>query len=308
MSARPSSSRPSSSRPTSAPRALPVGRTFAVLVGLVLAGGCERIVEVEIEAGERRLVVEGRIELVKQAPPGLQTIRLTTTDAFFSNRAAPPATGATVTVTSGSGVVSPFVEAEPGLYVTGDLLPEIGEVYTLSVGYLGDAYRASAELRPVAPIDSLYFIFEEKTIIIEEEGFRAAIDYADPPGERNFYLWEQLVDGVNIIPPDPGNAFNLVSEDEFYDGQAIIGFQPNDEVAIQPGQHAEVRQIALSPEAHDYYYALFEQNALGSGNPFSIPPASVRGNVENRTRPDRFALGFFEAAEVSRAEGIAPDG
>ena len=114
------------------------------------------------------------------------------------------------------------------------------------------------------------------------------------------------MDGENVIPPDPGNAFNLVSRDEFYDGQPVIGFQPNDEVALETGQLGTVRQIALSRSGYDYYRALLEQNALGSGNPFSIPPASVRGNVANLTRPERFALGFFEAAEVSVASATVP--
>ena len=281
--------------------------TPALIVAAFLSTACERIVDVELPDPERRLVVEGRIELIKEAPSREQRIVLTTTDVFFSNRLPPPAVGARVTVTDGSGRAFPFAEAEPGHYVTGDLLPRLGETYRLSIEYRGDRYEASALLHPVAPIDSLYFNFEEESLFIEEEGFRAAIDFVDPRGVANYYLWEQLVDGVNRIPPDPQNALNLVSKDEFYDGQDVLGFQPSDEVAIAPGQHAEIRQIALSRLAYDYYYALFEQNALGSANPFSIPPASVRGNIVNLDRPDRFAFGFFEAAEVSVAEAIAPE-
>jgi len=167
-------------------------------------------------------------------------------------------------------------------------------------------YEASALLREVPPIDSLYFVFEEESLVIDEEGYRAAIDFVDPVGVPNYYLWEQFVEGVNEIPPDPGNAFNLVSRDELYDGQDVIGFQPNDEIAIASGEHAKIRQISLSRLGYDYYYSLFEQNALGTGNPFSIPPATIRGNVVNLDRPHRFAFGFFGAAEVSIAQGIAP--
>ena len=202
-----------------------------VALGILAAGallaGCERIVDVDIPAPEPRLVVEGRIELVKNAPSGTQRIMLSTTDAFFADRLPPPAVGARVVVTDGSGGVFPFVEAAPGHYVTEHLQPRLGETYTLSIQYGGDAYRASALLREVAPIDSLYFVFEEKTLLIDEAGFRAAIDFVDPVGVPNFYLWEQFVEGVNEIPPDPGNAFNLVSRDELYDGQDVIGFQPN---------------------------------------------------------------------------------
>ncbi|MCG8468513.1 MAG: DUF4249 domain-containing protein [Gemmatimonadetes bacterium] len=284
-----------------------IGRAGGAVALSAAIFGCERVVDVEIPApAEPRLVVEGRIERVLEAPSGDQRIRLTTTDAFFSNREPPPAAGALVVVSDDAGGIFPFAESAPGLYTATDLEAVVGRTYSLEVEWNGETFAASAMLRGVPPIDSLYFVFEEETVIVEEEGFRATIDFSDPAGRENYYLWEQLVDGVNIIPPDPGNAFNLVSADEFYDGRRIVGFQPNDEVALQTGQRATVRQIALSREAHDFYLTLFEQNALGSGNPFSIPPANVRGNVRNLSRPDRPALGFFEAAEVSVAEAVVP--
>jgi len=286
------------------------GRTvlrIAAALGCLVATACERIVDVEIPEPEPVLVVEGRIELLKEAPSGTQTIRLRTTDAFFSNRRTPPAMGAAVAVTDGAGVVYSFAETEPGHYVTHDLHARIGETYTLSIDHDGDRYAASASLLPVAPIDSLYFIYEEATLVIDNEGYRAAIDYADPPGGPHFYLWEQYIDGVNEPPPSSGNQFNLVSRDDLYDGRPVIGFEPLNEVVIEPGEHVMIRQIALSRRGYDYYYAIFEQSGIGSGPAFSVPPATIRGNVANITRPGRPPLGFFEAAEVSVAEGIGPE-
>lgn len=287
-------------------RARAVGRVLAC-TGFLAAAGCERVVDVDIPDPEPRLVVEGRIERIKEAPSGGQRIRLSTTAGFFDNRLPPPATGASVLVVDGSGRAFPFPEVEPGVYETENLFANVGETYTLILEYQGDVYEASALLHEVAPIDSLYFQYEEESLIIEEEGFRAAINFVDPAGVENYYLWEQLIDGVNEIPPDPQNNLNLVSKDEFYDGQDVIGFQPSDEIAIATGQHTAIRQIALSRLAYEYYYQLFEQNALGTGNPFSFPPATVRGNITNLDRPHRFAFGLFEAAEVSVAEATAPD-
>lgn len=281
--------------------------SLAAIAAAFLTAGCERIIDVELEEGPTRLVVEGRIELVKEAPSGAQSIRLTTTDEFFSNVATPAATGASVIVTDDGGGVFPFVETGPGLYTTGNLAASIGTTYTLTIDWQGDTYSATATLHAVPPIDRLYLLFEEESAIIEEEGYRATIDYTDPAGIVNYYLWEQIVDGEIALLPDPGNAFNLVSEDRFYDGQAVFAYQPNDEIALNVGQSVEIRQVALSRDAYDYYLALFEQNSLGSGDPFSIPPANVRGNVENVTAPERLALGYFEAAEVSVATTVVTD-
>ncbi len=283
------------------------GALMCLTVLMAGTSACERIVQVDLEEGPKRLVVEGRIERVKEGPSGAQAIRLTTTDAFFSNQATPPATGATVTVRDDMDGVFPFSETAPGTYTTTGLSAEVGRTYTLTIVWEGDTYVSSATARAVPAVDRLYFVYEEETAITEVAGFRATIDYTDPAGIANFYLWEQIVDGRNQLLPDPGNAFNLISKDEFYDGQAVVAYQPNDEIALQAGQDIEIRQVALSREAYDFYLALFEQNALGSGDPFSIPPANVRGNVANTTTPDRRALGFFEAAEVSVAQAVVPE-
>ncbi|WP_420633017.1 DUF4249 family protein [Candidatus Palauibacter sp.] len=232
--------------------------------------------------------------------------------ATLVNRLPPPATGATVIVVDGAGLAFPFPEVEPGLYEAENFFADVGETYTLILEYQGDTYEASALLHEVAPIDSLYFEFEEESLIIEEAGFRAAIDFVDPVGQENYYLWEQLVDGVNEIPPDPQNNLNLVSKDEFYDGRDVTGFQPSDEVAIQPGQHTEIRQIALSRLAYDYYYALFEQNALGTGNPL-LHPARERARkhhesgppVQVRVRPLRGGRGERRGGDRPRAVAAA---
>ena len=282
-------------------------KPWVALVVITMSGSaCQRIVEIDIEEREPRLVVEGRIELIKEDPSGLQRIHLSTTDAFFSNRETPPATGAEVVVSDDQGGVFPFGETGPGLYEISDLVPTIGTEYTLRIEWQDDIYRSTARLMSVPSIDSLYFEFAEKSILTDSAGFRATINFVDPPGIANYYLWEQLVGEENVLSPDPGNVFNLIGKDEFYDGEVILGYQPNDEVVFHTGQHVMIRQIALSRNAFDYYFAMFEQNALGSGNPFSIPPASVRGNVQNLTRPGEVALGYFEAAEVSVAQAMVP--
>jgi hypothetical protein len=281
-----------------------------VALGAIAAlSACERVVDVEVAEGPVRLVVEGRVELVLGAATGRQRIRLTTTDAFANNREPPPAAGARVEIADDAGrsVLLTESASEPGVYVTDALLAEVGRVYTLRIDYLGDRYEASDRLAAVPPIDTLYFVFEEANIAVGDSGFRAAIDYTDPAGRRDFYLWEQFVDGQSQIIPDPGNRFRVIRNDDFTDGATIVGYQPYDESVIEPGQDVLIRQIALSEASYRFYFALFEQAAGDQGSPFSTPPASVRGNVANLTTPGHFPLGYFVAAQVAEARGRLPN-
>jgi hypothetical protein len=289
-------------------RRLPLARQAALrrATALLLAAataGCERVVDLDLEPGPRRLVIEARVEAVRGAPSGRQTVRLTTTDAFAAAGPLPAARGARVEVADDQGGNTVFTESatQPGVYRTEALVAVAGRRYTLRIDFEGDRYEATEVLTPVPPIDSLYFRYEEANIAVGESGFRAAIDYRDPPGRRNFYLWEQLVDGRPQIVPDPGNRFRVISSDDFYDGARITGYQPYDESVIAPGQEVVVRQLGLSEAAYRFYFALFEQATGSQGSPFAVPPASARGNVANRTAPARHPLGYFLAAEVAEA-------
>ncbi|UCE17487.1 MAG: DUF4249 family protein [Gemmatimonadota bacterium] len=93
--------------------------TFSCLI-VLLCLSCTDVIEINLDEGTVRLVVEGRIELIKESPSGYQRIRLTTTAPYFSNEPAPVAAGARVIVTV-SGRNYPFTESHtvPGLYETG---------------------------------------------------------------------------------------------------------------------------------------------------------------------------------------------
>ncbi|MFN0180861.1 MAG: DUF4249 domain-containing protein [Gemmatimonadales bacterium] len=282
-------------------------RSFAVII-LFLATGCTRVVDLDLAEGPRRLVVEGRIELRPDDATGLQAIRLTTTGPFEATDEPPAAIGAVVVVAEEGGRVFHFTREALGggrRYLAAGFVPRLGAEYTLTVDYDGHQYRASHRLLPVPPIDSLYFEYEDAGLAQGDSGFRAVIDYRDPAGDKNYYLWDLIVDGRQRIGIDPGNRFRIISDDRFYDGGRVIGYQPYDEEVVEPGQRVALRQVALSEAGFRYYAALFEQTT-GGGGPFSTPPSSVRGNVINLTDTNRYPLGFFFAAQVAERTAVVP--
>lgn len=278
----------------------------AALLLVPLTAACERVVDVELPQGERYLVVEGRIEKVQGQSAVVQRVKLTTTDAYFSDSAPPPALGATVRVTDDAGGSLTFTPSatEPGVYESAAFAAELQRRYTVQIDWEGDRYEGSDVLHAVSPIDSLYFL-ERNTPVGPREGLRATIDTFDPPGERNYYLWDQLVDGVRLIAPDSSFRIRVIANDDLVEGQPVREYQPYSGMPVNAGQLVTVRQIALSETAYRYYLALSDQ-VSNDGSPFSVAPASVRGNVANRTRPAHRALGYFMAGEVSEATRLVP--
>src|SRR6185503_6050651 len=105
--------------------------------------------------------------------------------------------------------------------------------------------------------------------------------------------------------PDSTFKIRVVASDDVIDGQEITGFQPYGGIVVEPGQVVVVRQIALSEQSYRFYFALSDQTS-NDGSPFSVSPASVRGNVANATRPSHFPLGYFIASEVSEVRATVP--
>jgi hypothetical protein len=268
-----------------------------------LTSGCTRIVDLGLDDAPRQLVVEARLE----AGDTRQQVLLTTTDAFSRSGALPTATGAIVTVTDDRGMLLSLPELSPGQYQADTPSNQIqaGRTYTLSILWEGEQYEATSRVVAGPRIDSLYVLFRSASLAVGDSGYRAVIDYTDPAGVENYYFWEMFVGGERVVSNDPGNQWRVISRDRYYDGQKVSGYLPFDEQVVLPGEFIQLRQLAITEEAFWYYFAFYDQ-ATGGGSPFSTPPASVRGNVENLTRPDHRALGFFLAAEARWRTLVVP--
>ncbi|GAB5524217.1 MAG: DUF4249 domain-containing protein [Roseivirga sp.] len=262
--------------------------------------------EVDIEEGPVRLVVEGRITYNPDDASGYQFIRLSTTAPYFENQAVPAVSGALVAVTNiRTNRRVPFTESDirPGIYETNDLMAEVGEEYRLEIEYNGDQYEAIERLLPVASIDRIFQEFEEETLV-SDEGIKVKVDYTDPIDERNFYHWQTYRNDTLLVTADPGNVFNLISSDEFYNGLTITGFGPSRDFAFRGGDMAEVRQYALSESAYIFYRNYYEQVVGVSPGLGDVVPATLRGNIQNLSNPDLYPLGYFEASEVAIAHWV----
>jgi hypothetical protein len=218
----------------------------------------------------------------------------------------PPARGAAVRVTDDAGRVVAFVESatEPGTYTTSDLVGVIDRRYSLRIDYQGERYEATEPLNGVAPIDSLYFR-DRTTQSGPKDGLRATIDFRDPPNTKNFYLWDQYVNGQRLVVPDSSFKTRVVAQDDGLDGRTVREFQPYDGIPVARGASVVVRQMALSEAVFRYFRALSDQSS-NDGSPFAVPLASVRSNIANLTRADHRALGYFMATEVAEARSTVP--
>ena len=272
-----------------------------LIVFSILATACDKEVDLSLPSPPERLIIEGRVEKIIGEANHRQRVTLSTLNDFFDQSKTPRVTDALVHVRDGNDNVFNYTHdpEAPGNYFNEALKGEVGETYTLTVEWRGETYEATETLQAVSVLDSVYQKFEEENTF-EDGGIKLAIDFTDPAGRENYYFWELFFEGQNQLVADPGNSGNVIAKDEFWDGQQIEGYIPNEEKVFNQGDEVMVRHIGISGETYDYLFLLFEQTGQ-TGQLIDVPPALIKGNIRNLTNPDNIAMGYFGASEVDEA-------
>ena len=281
-----------------------IQNNFKVLIGLFLAFSatisCEKVVTENLnEDGTiRRLVIDGGLELNPTRPNQPQKIKLTSSLPYLSQNTIPAVTDAEVFVET-NGVSYPFTHTQDGWYESSNMVLSLNNSYTLIINWEGNQYLASSIILPSPEIDTLYSTYEEATSITEE-GYFVRLDLTDPAGIENYYYFKTFVNGIPFIIPDRGNNRTLLLSDKFFDGQTSFGVNPNEEIIAVPGDEVTVQLLGISKGHYDYLYNIFTQTGNQGlsvvGNP---PPAPIRSNVINKTKPSLYPVGYFYTSYVS---------
>ncbi len=258
---------------------------------------CTDVVDVEVQNGPERLVVEASIDWEKGTNGRVQTIRLRKSTPFFDEDNIIDVTGALVTVTNdSSGETYDFVDQNNGEYRTTSFEPVMGQSYSLRIEYNGEVYTAQETMTPVTDITD---VFQDREDGFDEELLEVHIVFTDPETEGDNYLFKFQRQGDLL--PDLEYA-----EDEFVNGNEIDWwYEIEDEEDIPPfeaGDVVDIEMYGISRAYYDYIKILIDQ--LGGVGIFETTPVSVKGNVINETNPDNYAFGYFRLTEVVRTSYI----
>ena len=164
-------------------------------------------------------------------------------------------------------------------------------------------------------------------------GHRISIDWQDPQGDENYYLWKyKIFEPLYVCKTCEKGIFRngscqalttsfgpqyynylcdpvcwqikyedkpIIFEDRLSDGAAI----KNKEITILPFYRRpdiliEVQQLSLNESSYDYFKIISDQ-VSASGGLNAPPPAPLLGNLFNPDDPTEIVLGQFTTAGVS---------
>jgi hypothetical protein len=259
--------------------------TLFSLLFVLLFSSCEEVVNLDLEKGDPKIVIDAEIIWEKGTSGSEQTIKISRMAPYYSAD-TPKVSGAKVRVENSEGAIFAFNESAPGLYVCTNFAPVINMEYKLFVQVDGQSLTAVEKLIAVPPIDRIEQEFMPD--ITGPDLIVVSFYYEDPIDQVNYYLTDYISDFL----PFPESS---TLSDEFVNGNEI-----NEKFAdtdLKPGKILDITHRGISKNFYNYMNLILEAS---SSNPFAATPGNIRGNIINTTDTNNFALGYFRLCEANR--------
>lgn len=248
---------------------------------------CEDVVNLDLETGETRLVIDAEIMWKKGTSGNEQTIKISKTAPYYNN-STPKVSGAQVRVENSNGDVFTFNETEAGVYKCTNFVPVIDADYKLFIEAEGKSFTATEKLTSVVPITKV----DQKMVpdFGGEDVIEMTFYYTDPADQVNFYVTDYQSEFL-IFPQYE------ITNDEFYNGNEIsTRFSDED---MKPGNTVKITHRGVSKNFFNYMKLILEAS---NSNPFSVPPGNIRGNILNTNNANDYALGYFRLCEADQVD------
>lgn len=250
---------------------------FLLVISSILQA-CEKVVDVDLNDAETKLVIEATGIQKEDEPEGQLTVKLSETAPYFDD-SIPRVSDAEIGVEI-EGKYIPIPETQVSGYYQSEIPMLYDQEYELYIKVKDEEYQGHTKLYQTAEID---YITQSEGIFDPDET-RVEAFYTDPPDEENFYLFSFL--------SKHGRTLSF-SDDEFYDGLQTSTtyteeFNPGDSITVS---------INGTSSAFNRYISTLILGDGQTGNPFATAPATVRGNMKNIANPDNFPLGYFRMSQ-----------
>jgi|ERR1035437_238486 hypothetical protein len=292
---------------------------FIFILFLVLLNSCITQFVPQIEEEKELLVVQGLITDQHET----DTIKLSESLPLGQIDKAKPVHGYSVTISDNLGNIVYLSETVPGTYLTpSSFQGVIGRFYTLHVNSNSVTrnlnYESNPmEMKPVPPIDSLYY---EKTVIEKAnpaeffrgiDGCQIYLNTYDPESKCRYFRWDFAETWIlRLLFPVPNqtcwisdkshsiNIKSTVAFDESRITRYPINYITNITDRLTRKYSILVNQYSLNEDEYIYWEKI-QNIAVQVGGLYDVIPASVQSNIKCIEDPTEKVLGYFSVSAKS---------
>jgi hypothetical protein len=255
-------------------------RFIFVPAALVWLCSCQKEVKLDLDDAGPHLVIEGTVT----DAAGPYTVKINRSVEFYTENSFPPVSGASVKISDSEGNTDSLKETSPGVYTTETLTGRSGITYTLSVQVQDTLYSAVSTMPFPVSFDSITF---RKEGAFGNKNIRAVANFQDPPGIKNYYLFNEYLNGALVT----GDIF--VFNDRLTDGRYVSrDLRNSDDDVLHEGDQLEVQMYCIDGPVFDYFNQLDGSGGRGGAFNTAASPANPVSNISNG------ALGYFSAHTV----------
>lgn len=268
---------------------------------------CEDVVQVKLDAGAPMITIDAFVNDMRQA----QTIRLTYSDNYFSQKPNNPIGGATVVVKDvTSGQSYNFIDNSNGNYVFNvtsmDTIGRVGHTYALTVTHQGNVYSAITSMYRTTPIDSLIVEYKAAGTFVTKAGYKFSFFGIDPVGPVPDYFW--IKSFRNGVFYNKGIDINITEDGANGAGSDGLIFIPPIANGITPrGERFDkfdmcrVEIHSLSEQAYNFLSQV--QTQTTNSGLFATTPENVKTNITTTSTVK--VVGWFNMSAVNWKQQIA---
>jgi hypothetical protein len=258
-----------------------------VLLFAFISMSCEKIINIDLNRVDPRLVIEGKIT----DQPGPYTVKISQTTDYYYPGEMPRISGARVIISDNHNTQEVLTEIEPGTYQTDSLQGIPGRTYSLHVEISGKVYISESTMPLVVEIDSLYYTSRAFGFHGEnKQRFELSCVFRDDPDRVNYCNFRVFRNGI------PVSRYFLYS-DRLSNGN-VITYKRFRTREYERNDFVKVSLLSIDQATYEYYSTLNDVLATDPRGPASTSvPANPNSNISGN------ALGYFGAYTV-RSDSI----
>ena len=274
---------------------------------------CEDVIDVALPNPETRLVVNGIVRVDENQEFLPIKIKVTESSGFFDNNTVAKLDDAVILAGVRDSIEptqfqlgrSQLREYVPGtgIYEPDTIGNDVDDrirtasinentIFFLVLEHKGKRYAGETTYIPAVSIDTLE---QSDETLFNEEDIAINIKFNDPAEKTNFYVF------------DFGSGEFQVLDDQFFNGQEFE-FSFFSEQKLEKGKQLNVSLLGADQQFYNYINLLIEQTE-NNGGIFETPATTPRGNMfdvtgldnitvlDNTSRPESFALGYFAVVQ-----------
>jgi hypothetical protein len=293
-------------------------RLIIFLTLLLLPGSCIEQFFPETDEDKDLLVVEGLIT----DQPVSNVIKLSKSLPLGRKTAAKPLKGCIVKVSDDLGNTYTLKEKVTGTYITDStrFIGQVGRKYTLQINTNTVTNKLNyksypMEMRPVPPIDSIYYekvtIREKDVYNLPVEGCQVYLNTHDPENKCKFFRWEYVETWQFRLPylvPNSlcwisanSGAINVKNTSSFKENRItkfplLLISNTTDRLSVKYSML--VHQYSLSEGEYNYWEKL-QTISEQVGSLYDVMPADIPSNIWCVEDPKEKVLGYFSVSARS---------